>query len=553
MGFSLSGTTITQSGTDTVTSATTISGTTKSVANGRVTVFNFGGRTLVVNGTINLADGVAFHSYVMGSASTGTLNAGVEESNPSDYKYNYGVDMLSVSGTNDLNSGVTINIYGQSAYFNTNNFTISSSALQWKYARVHLDGRIDLTGAGYVVENSHIIITSAFPSSHFVRANAGSWIGNVIDAEDTNSYFALSTLTPAGTYNYSNISLLTGQNLVAYGSNFVSRILNLTNISSGTGYTLDSTTTSSIRNFTLQLNHSFDDTVQDSSFAAVEGAIVYLDGGTGTTASDTTDSSGVVSQSFRYQNNVVNSGSPSITSFISGNDITKTIVAYNYGISAQEVVDVRSSTGNSTTTTLSTDNLITETTKATTDAYTELETSAKFYDRAKAYLVDNYAGETATIVTRSGDTIDAGSYDVVVDATASTAFVFDGSTITIHADTFTGSITTSGTVTLLNGAVVNGTITDSTGTRTRATLTLTGLKENSEVRIYEAGTTTELAGIENSGTSFTYTYNHTVDFDVDIVIASLNFINIKLNNNTLTASNSSIPIQQQVDRNYDNP
>lgn len=102
------------------------------------------------------------------------------------------------------------------------------------------------------------------------------------------------------------------------------------------------------------------------------------------------------------------------------------------------------------------DSSIAESTKATVDAYTEIETSAKFYDRAKAYLVDNYAGETSTILTRSGDTIDAGSYNVTIDTTAGSVFSFDGTTITILANTFTGNINTTGTLTLSNGAVHNG-------------------------------------------------------------------------------------------------
>ena len=78
------------------------------------------------------------------------------------------------------------------------------------------------------------------------------------------------------------------------------------------------------------------------------------------------------------------------------------------------------------------DSAITDT-RATTDAYTVIETPQKFYNRAKAYLTDNYAGETSTIVSREGNTINAGSYDVVVDASASSVFAISGSTLTIKA------------------------------------------------------------------------------------------------------------------------
>jgi len=95
--------------------------------------------------------------------------------------------------------------------------------------------------------------------------------------------------------------------------------------------------------------------------------------------------------------------------------------------------------------------------RATADGYTEITTPQAFYNKAKSYLVDNYAGETATIVSREGTTINAGSYNVTLDATAAEVFSFDGNTITIKATQFVGNITGSGTFTLLNGAEVVGT------------------------------------------------------------------------------------------------
>jgi len=102
------------------------------------------------------------------------------------------------------------------------------------------------------------------------------------------------------------------------------------------------------------------------------------------------------------------------------------------------------------------DSIITDT-RATTDAYTVIETPQKFYNRAKAYLTDNYAGETSTIVSREGNTINAGSYDVVLDASASSVFEISGNTLTIKATTFVGNISTTGTTTLFNDAKVIGT------------------------------------------------------------------------------------------------
>jgi hypothetical protein len=98
------------------------------------------------------------------------------------------------------------------------------------------------------------------------------------------------------------------------------------------------------------------------------------------------------------------------------------------------------------------DATITETNKTIVDAYTTIDTPEKFYDRAKSYLYDNFAGQTSTIVTRNGNVINVGSYNVVIDTLAASAFAFNGTTLTIKADNFVGTIQTTGTLTLLNGA-----------------------------------------------------------------------------------------------------
>lgn len=87
------------------------------------------------------------------------------------------------------------------------------------------------------------------------------------------------------------------------------------------------------------------------------------------------------------------------------------------------------------------------------------------------------------------------------------------------------------------------------------TLTLTGLQNPSEVRIFDAGTTTELAGAETiTGGSFAWNYDVDAVSAVDIAILSLGYQNIRLTNFTLpTTGDSSIPIQQQIDRQYANP
>ena len=79
-------------------------------------------------------------------------------------------------------------------------------------------------------------------------------------------------------------------------------------------------------------------------------------------------------------------------------------------------------------------------------------------------MVANYGGESQTIVARSGDTLDARGFNVVLDPNAAQVRAFDGSTITLRSSVFDGSITTTGIVTLANGASVSGSVTDANGT-----------------------------------------------------------------------------------------
>lgn len=82
-----------------------------------------------------------------------------------------------------------------------------------------------------------------------------------------------------------------------------------------------------------------------------------------------------------------------------------------------------------------------------------------------------------------------------------------------------------------------------------STLTLTGLQTNTEVRVYDAGTTTEVAGVENSGTTEAFSINVS---SVDIVIHNVDFIYQRLESISTTTART-LPIQQQADRNYENP
>ncbi len=108
-----------------------------------------------------------------------------------------------------------------------------------------------------------------------------------------------------------------------------------------------------------------------------------------------------------------------------------------------------------------------------------------------------------------------------------------------------------GTPTVRNGTGASTTVNNNIA------VTLTGLKDNTEVRVFAAGTTTALAGIENatdgSADNRAFTFALSAGTDVDIQILSVGYENVRLETFEVPTSDSSVPIQQRVDRNYLNP
>lgn len=95
------------------------------------------------------------------------------------------------------------------------------------------------------------------------------------------------------------------------------------------------------------------------------------------------------------------------------------------------------------------------------------------------------------------------------------------------------------------GSAPNGTI----NLVTPATLTVTGLPVGTEVRVYEAGTQTEVAGVESSGTSF----NTSIQVSsVDIRLVSLDFQIKTIQAVDMTGGDVTLQAGLVVDRQYAN-
>jgi hypothetical protein len=191
----------------------------------------------------------------------------------------------------------------------------------------------------------------------------------------------------------------------------------------------------------------------------------------------------------------------------SNSEIPFSIIAYNQTITgfAEDLVGLDTL---QSTVKMTPDLVVSEATKSVVDAYSSIDTPQKFYDIAKSYLVDNYAGEASPLVSRDGNTIDAGSYDVVVSSSAVNAFSLSSNTLTLKASSFVGDITTSGSVTL-TGVSYTGTIIDSSGTRSFGSYEIKNLVNGSRVQVYNATTGVEIYNAVVNATSLTEGFTST--------------------------------------------
>jgi len=164
------------------------------------------------------------------------------------------------------------------------------------------------------------------------------------------------------------------------------------------------------------------------------------------------------------------------------------------------------------------DSSITQVTRSTVDSYTSIDDPQQFYDRAKSWLISNYSGQTSVVASRSGNTIDAGSRNVTIDATAAAVFSISGNTITIRSSSFVGNITTTGVISLANGAVFTGARTDSSGTITSASFTISNLVVGSRLLIRRTDNQSVLVNALVAQTVYVYSYQHTTDLPVEIVV-----------------------------------
>lgn len=121
------------------------------------------------------------------------------------------------------------------------------------------------------------------------------------------------------------------------------------------------------------------------------------------------------------------------------------------------------------------DDSITEQVEATVAGYSVIDNLDKLHDRINLWACDNQL--EAVFYDHAGAELSLGNFNLVVDATAVSAFDITGTTITIKASTLAAGtkftkVLTTGTVTKSNGAIISALYADTSGPSAKLQITL---------------------------------------------------------------------------------
>lgn len=149
------------------------------------------------------------------------------------------------------------------------------------------------------------------------------------------------------------------------------------------------------------------------------------------------------------------------------------------------------------------------------------------------------------------------SNSVGLEITASGTYNFSG--ITFASNTVDVRNSSAGAVIINSLAGTSISTTENTGggsitINNSKTLELTGLVTGTEVHVYRTSDDVQLAVDEGvAGTTFTYNYNYLGDVSVYITVLKVGYQWIRYDGQILGTNGITIPVLQQVDRNYRNP
>ena len=407
--------------------------------------------------------------------------------------------------------------------------------LEYNYGAIYCDLsilRIRSSASGYM---KNALIVANMESNPITLARTTSILVESNNFEfDNCRFFGVRIDTQTAAVTLSNVGLKYGQGLILRQAQANVREHSKITCSTTNNrdfYCTNSATTYHCRNTsiglvgmriggsgTMRVRHGVDFAAKDSLGNGINGLTVICNDNQGTLYSVNLDSNGESTAETLITLGLATSSGQ--TFYSDNSDDVFTFKCFKYGQSIATIALTLNGLDNQIGKfTMFDDALITESNKATVDSYTEIDTSAKFYDRSASYLEDNLGTYTNFIVSRSGNQIDAGSYNVTIDATASSAFDITGNLITIKASTFTGDMVTTGLITLANGAIFNGVRTDANGTiEPDQPISITNIVAGSRMRIYNVTTGVETVNTVVSGTSYTDSYQEGTGYnDGDVV------------------------------------
>ena len=498
MAFTLSGTTITQSGTDTSLSGlASISGITVTDRKSHIEYYMHNLK-LLIQGDLTIAaqdtkeqlkiKQDVFDKNNIEVADGGTLIIGTQQSNPLDYEHqdyipaiqedigavgypirnahSAGIGNGTRFATLTVRDGGTLRCFAR--VVNVAAFGVQTNAtafeVQYSFLIKHQ--------ASYVYSRNVTIENSTYASFSIVASGAYASLKN---NKVIGPPFALSNNTPLNsTFEIDGIPDLNGEPLVAQGresgaDDSNSPIAKAYNLAKGTDQTYQ---VNERRYWRAELWAQLHVVAVNSSREPVSQAFGCFGAGDPSRYCEFKTLSSLGTRDLDYKlatikasNGVVGAYSFHTKNKDTTDDLTDIlIVHYNYNAQSLTDFSLRSKEKQTVEILMSEDSSLTELNEYTVRDYTSIDNVYQFYDAAKYYAVDNLTADLLYEfdVTRTGNTIDVKDANVEIDKTRSSAYS-GGRTIRLKADTFTGNLKTTGTVTFKNGATIDGFYEDKNG------------------------------------------------------------------------------------------
>jgi hypothetical protein len=188
--------------------------------------------------------------------------------------------------------------------------------------------------------------------------------------------------------------------------------------------------------------------------------------------------------------------------------------------------------------TQSVDTQISVTNESTVAAYTTLETQAKLYDRLALWGCDNPS--SAIFFSQAGGTLNLGSKNLIVDATAASVLVVSGSDVTIKATTLTGTrIVTTGTISFVNGAAPAPSLVYQDVSGVSAPILAPNLINGTRVRIYNVTDSVQLANATAGASGYVSRVIWTADKTVRMTTRYISGVSAKARTTSIGVLTSS--------------